>query len=67
MLIQVSSAIKVMEERLKQQDSLSVKDALLLRLNQQYPYDVGVLASLFLNFLALKKGQVIFFIDLASF
>ena len=56
--MQVSSAIKALQERLTQQDSLSLKDVLLLRLNQQYPNDVGVLASLFLNFLSLKKGQV---------
>ena len=38
---------------------LAAKDALALRLQAQYPGDVGVLAAYFLNFLTLEDGQAI--------
>ena len=37
---------------------LSAKEALVLRLNEQYPDDVGVLAAFFLNLVKLKPDQV---------
>ena len=50
----------MLQRRLEEQDQsrLTAKDVLLLRLNKQYPEDVGVLAALFLNLLTLRKGQV---------
>jgi mannose-6-phosphate isomerase len=39
--------------------SLSEKEQLVLRLNQQWPGDVGVFAAWFLNYITLKKGQAI--------
>lgn len=57
---QVSAAITALQGRLKkQQEPLDAKEALVLRLNEQYPDDVGVLAALFLNLLHLQEGQVI--------
>jgi mannose-6-phosphate isomerase len=38
---------------------LASKNALVLKLQSQYPGDVGVLASLFLNYLTLEDGQAI--------
>ncbi|KAG7668228.1 hypothetical protein KSW81_002126 [Nannochloris sp. 'desiccata'] len=38
---------------------LSEKEQLVLRLNQQWPGDVGVLAAWFLNYITLKQGQAI--------
>lgn len=49
----VASAISGLVQRLNQQQAggrqLSEKEALVLRLNQQYPNDVGVLSAFFLN------------------
>lgn len=61
MSAQVQTAISMLQRRLQEQDQsrLTARDKLLLRLNQQYPGDVGVLAALFLNHLILRKGQVI--------
>jgi mannose-6-phosphate isomerase class I len=38
--------------------TLTDKEKLVLRLNEQYPKDVGVLAAFFLNLVSLKPGQV---------
>lgn len=35
------------------------KERLILRLNEQYPADVGVLSAFFLNYLSLPAGQSI--------
>lgn len=37
--------------------ALAAREALVLRLSQQYPGDVGVLSSYFLNYLQLQPGQ----------
>lgn len=58
--LQVATAIEALEGRLRgesHQRELSVKEKLILRLNQQYPRDVGVLAALFLNLVVLGAGQ----------
>lgn len=39
--------------------SLTAKESLVLRLNEQYPGDVGVLASWFLNYVRLQPGEAI--------
>lgn len=40
-------------------DVLSPNERLVLRLNQQYPGDVGVFAAWFLNYITLERGQAI--------
>lgn len=40
------------------QGKLSPKEKLVLRLNAQYPGDVGVLAAFFLNLVQLRPKQV---------
>ena len=50
-----------MAERLRQDSkkrALTVREALAMRLQFQYPGDVGVLASFFLNLIDLAPGQV---------
>ena len=37
---------------------LSPKEALVLRLQSQFPHDVGVLSAFFLNYVTLSAGQV---------
>lgn len=37
---------------------LTEKEKLVLRLNEQYPLDVGILSAFFLNLVTLKPGQV---------
>ncbi|GBG76506.1 hypothetical protein CBR_g22254 [Chara braunii] len=39
---------------------LSPKEFLILRLNQEYPGDVGVLAAYFLNYVRLKPGEGVY-------
>jgi len=39
--------------------SLSAKEKLVLRLNDQYPGDVGIFAAYFLNYVTLKPGQAV--------
>mmetsp|Transcript_16132 Transcript_16132/g.34912 ORF Transcript_16132/g.34912 Transcript_16132/m.34912 type:complete len:460 (-) Transcript_16132:866-2245(-) len=39
---------------------LAAKEALALRLNSQYPRDVGVLSCFFLNLVSLRAGQAIY-------
>lgn len=58
---QVAQAVQQLCKRLERdkKGSLSAKEALVLRLNQQYPDDVGVLAAFFLNLVTLKAGQVL--------
>jgi mannose-6-phosphate isomerase len=36
-------------------------DELILRLNEQYPEDIGVLAPFFLNYSTLKPGEAVYF------
>ena len=59
---QVAAAIKQLCGRLEQAKDkgrqLTDKEQLVLRLNQQYPEDVGVLAVYFLNYIRLKPDQV---------
>lgn len=54
----VSGAIDALVQRLSQEAAagrqLSSKEQLVLRLNEQYPNDVGVLSAFFLN----QVGQI---------
>ena len=59
----MATAIKAMESRLKAiqksgERPLTDKEELALRLNKQYPQDVGILSAFFLNLVKLQAGQV---------
>ncbi|WIA28896.1 hypothetical protein OEZ86_011420 [Tetradesmus obliquus] len=59
----VAGAIDTLVQRLNQEAAgraLSEKEALVLRLNQQYPNDVGVLSAFFLNQVRLAPGEAIY-------
>eukprot|EP01080_Neovahlkampfia_damariscottae_P004343 gene4343-7699_t len=64
-----SNCMLAKEEEVKNQLSILIKrvsdskdklDLLLLRLNQQYPGDVGCFAIYFLNYVILKPGEALF-------
>lgn len=57
---QVAAAIQQLCTRLQQEKGrqLTDKEQLVLRLNKQYPDDVGILAVYFLNYIRLKADQV---------
>ena len=56
---QVAMAIQALTKRLQaERRPLTDKEKLVLRLNEQYPLDVGVLSAFFLNYVTLKPGQV---------
>jgi mannose-6-phosphate isomerase len=60
--IQVHRTISSIMERLQQAASsrpLTPKEELTIRLNDQYPSDVGVLAAWFLNYVTLRPGEAI--------
>lgn len=61
---EVAEAIGALVERLEGKKAagspLSVKESLVLRLNQQYPGDVGVLSAFFLNLVSLPAGEAIY-------
>ena len=62
MRLQVAAAVESLVLRLTALKAdgkrlLTPKEALALRLNAQYPADVGVLAAFFLNLVTLKAGQ----------
>ena len=58
---QVGAAVAKMAKRLgaeHDEHALNKKEALALRLNMQYPGDVGVLSAFFLNLVELQPLQV---------
>ncbi len=58
----MAEAVTALAARLTQQASttpLTPKEQLVIRLNQQYPADVGVLSVFFLNYIQLPAGQSI--------
>uniref|UniRef100_A0A915Q0B4 mannose-6-phosphate isomerase n=1 Tax=Setaria digitata TaxID=48799 RepID=A0A915Q0B4_9BILA len=56
----VSRAVKQLMERLMNKSNRSDLEELLLRLNNEYPSDVGVFAPLLINYFTLKKGEAVF-------
>jgi len=56
----VSAMVEEMCERISQKDSTDDIEKLILRLNKQYPLDVGCFAPLFLNYLVLQPGEAMF-------
>lgn len=59
MTLTVAEAVAKLVERLEAAPVRSSKEQLILRLNTQYPADVGVLSAFFLNYLSLPAGQSI--------
>ncbi|CAG9467104.1 unnamed protein product [Pedinophyceae sp. YPF-701] len=55
-------ALAALVARIRSQDAAppSERDQLVLRLDEQYPGDVGVLSSYFLNVVTLKPGECIY-------
>ncbi|XP_038875726.1 mannose-6-phosphate isomerase 1-like [Benincasa hispida] len=59
----VREAICKLKRRLsleKKKRQLSAKEQLILRLEGQYPADVGILAAFFLNYVELKPGEALY-------
>ncbi|KAF3788831.1 Mannose-6-phosphate isomerase 2 [Nymphaea thermarum] len=59
----VSETVLEMKNRLikeKQVRHLTTKEQLALRLEEQYPNDVGVLSSFFLNYVKLNPGEALY-------
>jgi len=56
----VAEQVELLDDRLQQQQKLTAKERLIMRLHQQYPHDVGVLSVFFLNLILLKPGQAIY-------
>lgn len=58
----VAKSVDRLAARLMQETGnrkLTPKEQLIIRLNEQYPHDVGVLSAFFLNYVTLKEGQAI--------
>ncbi|KXZ54187.1 hypothetical protein GPECTOR_5g282 [Gonium pectorale] len=58
----VTAAVRALVERLRglQADQLSPHEALALRLNGQFPDDVGLMSAFFLNLITLPNGHAIY-------
>uniref|UniRef100_A0A0R3RJJ8 mannose-6-phosphate isomerase n=1 Tax=Elaeophora elaphi TaxID=1147741 RepID=A0A0R3RJJ8_9BILA len=56
----VSKVVQQLAVRLKNKNNRSDLEELLLRLNSEYPGDVGVFAPLLINYYTLKKGDAVF-------
>ncbi|CAN6451595.1 unnamed protein product [Victoria cruziana] len=59
----VSEAVLKMKNRLineKQVRHLTTKEQLAVRLEEQYPNDIGVLSSFFLNYVKLNPGEALY-------
>ncbi|KAH7316268.1 hypothetical protein KP509_21G086000 [Ceratopteris richardii] len=46
--------------RLSKKDQMTAKEQLVIRLADQYPGDIGVLSSLFLNYISLNPGEALY-------
>mmetsp|Transcript_4147 Transcript_4147/g.6115 ORF Transcript_4147/g.6115 Transcript_4147/m.6115 type:complete len:394 (+) Transcript_4147:131-1312(+) len=56
----VAEQVAAMVKRISGQSKTTDVEKLIIRLNTQYPADVGVFAPLFLNYLILKPGEAMF-------
>ena len=56
----VKGLIARLVSRLNDTADLTAKEKLILRLNSQYPGDVGIFAAYFLNYIKLQPSQAIF-------
>lgn len=57
---EISTAVDQMIARLKSKSYRTAVEDLLIRLNNEFPGDVGVFAPLLLNYFTLKKGESVF-------
>ncbi|CAM8909122.1 unnamed protein product [Rhodiola kirilowii] len=57
---EVISKVKVRLQSENQVRELTDKELLILRLEQQYPGDVGVVSAFFLNYVRLKPGEALY-------
>mmetsp|Transcript_38521 Transcript_38521/g.46546 ORF Transcript_38521/g.46546 Transcript_38521/m.46546 type:complete len:422 (+) Transcript_38521:123-1388(+) len=57
----VSNSISTLVARLKSSATdLTAKEKLIIRLDEQYPADVGVLSAYFLNYIVLAPGEAVY-------
>ena len=56
----VKGLIGRLVRRLQSSTDLTEKERLILRLDSQYPGDVGIFAAYFLNYIKIKPGQAIY-------
>ncbi|VDO45410.1 unnamed protein product, partial [Brugia timori] len=56
----VYKAVQQLAIRLRSKNDRSDLEELLLRLNSEYPGDIGVFAPLLMNYFTLKKGDAVF-------
>lgn len=57
---EIKQVIQEIVTRLYQKDQPAQVDEIVLRLNDQFPGDIGVLAPFFLNYFTLKPGEATF-------
>lgn len=55
----VADVLSQLSSRLRLKDNLTSKEKLVLRLEEQYPNDVGVLAVFLMNFVKLNPGEAL--------
>ncbi|KAK9700191.1 hypothetical protein RND81_08G222400 [Saponaria officinalis] len=55
----VAKVLSQLISRLRAKDDLTSEEKLVLRLEQQYPGDVGVLAAFLMNFMTLNPGEAV--------
>lgn len=56
---EVADILTQLTSRLRMKDQLTSKEKLVLRLEEQYPNDVGVLAAFLMNYVTLSPGQAL--------
>lgn len=56
---EVSNVLTQLTSRLRMKDELTSKEKLVLRLEEQYPNDVGVLAAFLMNYVTLNPGEAL--------
>lgn len=56
----INNSLNQMITRLESIQTLTSLQKLILRLNQQYPNDIGVFSPLFTNYIQLQPGQSFF-------
>ena len=54
---QVKESMEKMVKRLKNKIKLDEREVVILRLHEQFPYDIGIFFSLFMNLIVLRPGM----------
>ncbi|XP_074287375.1 mannose-6-phosphate isomerase 1-like [Silene latifolia] len=55
----IAEVLSLLISRLRKKDKLTPEEKLVLRLEEQYPGDVGVLAAFLMNFITLNPGEAL--------